>query len=128
MALRVFNPVGLVLGGIWGVLVFMTVRNDWDKLELLLILGLPVCYIMPIFNIVIGRFPPMLHCSSRQLDLRKVLHLLHWLSDWPVTTMFSWECLTGSFLQLFHSLMQRHKSQRHLCCWLQYFTWRSDFW
>ena len=54
-AILAINPVGVVIGAAWIALVFMTVRNDWAKLELPLILGLPLCYVMPIFDMVTGR-------------------------------------------------------------------------
>lgn len=53
-ALLTVNPLGIVFGAAWLMLVFLTVRNDWTQMELPLILSLPVCYVMPIFDIVSG--------------------------------------------------------------------------
>ena len=69
-ALLVINPLGLVLGAGWGILVFATVRNDWAKMELPVIIVLPVTLVMPIFDIVIGKaathsFP----CSAQNLPV-----------------------------------------------------------
>lgn len=54
-AILTINPVGVLIGFAWVVLVFMTVRNDWAMLELPVILGLPLCYVMPIFDMVTGK-------------------------------------------------------------------------
>ena len=54
-AVLTINPVGVAIGAAWVVLVFMTVRNDWTKMELPVILGLPLCYVMPIFDMVTGK-------------------------------------------------------------------------
>lgn len=53
-AILTINPVGVIVGAAWIALVFMTVRNDWAVMELPVILGLPLCYVMPIFDIVTG--------------------------------------------------------------------------
>ena len=48
------NPIGLTICGLLSAAIFLTVRNDWVKLEKPLTVALPVSFFLPVFDIAIG--------------------------------------------------------------------------